>query len=223
MNTTIEKQYFNTFLSNGTSKIIQKGTFLFDFNNPKQSVYCVEEGLCALVSFTQSGEEKIYLYFTAGSIINFTPAYLSLPHDSNTTGFLICTKTTCRVTEVSYPTFYNLIDNDANLNRFIMSCFANHLTSVLYHFHFMLESTVTCRLCKTLIDLSYISGNKRMLHKHFNYVELGKYLGVHTITVSRIMSALKQQGIIEKSGHTIILKDINSLTQYVNNKKLLSY
>ena len=40
---------------------------------------------------------------------------------------------------------------------------------------------------------------------------LARYLGVHSVTVSKIMLSLKKMGIIEKEGHKIIIRDPEKL------------
>ena len=99
----------------------------------------------------------------------------------------------------------------------------NHLNNVLNHFHVMQEASTPSRLCKTLLDFSYMSGKRRIVNKYFNYIELSKYLCVHTVTVSRIMRSLKQVGAIEKDGHLIIIKDVTILEQYIQDTQTLSY
>lgn len=218
-----EAAYFNEFCKIGTFRMVKKGECLYDLDQPNHYVYCLEEGLCALLSITKSGEEKIYRYFDTESIINFTPAYLTLPAEAQPSPFYMYAKTNCKVYEISYQNFYKCLSENPDLNRHILNLFANYFTEVLNHFHFMQEASTSSRLCKTLIDFSHQKGSKRIVHKHFSYVELAKYLGVHTVTISRIMGALKQQGAIIKEGHCIILKDVALLEDYVQEIKILSY
>ena len=220
---SMEQSYFNEFCKIGKYRIVKKGECLYNLDRLNDHVYCLEDGLCALISITKSGEEKIYHYFTSGSIINFTPAYLTLPPNTIASAFYMYTKSDCKVYEISYNAFYKLLSENADLNRYIMTLFANHFSNVLYHFHFMQEASTPSRLCKTLIDFSYLSGKRRIVNKHFNYVELAKYLGVHTVTVSRIMRSLKQVGAIEKDGHLIVIKDLAILERYLQDTESLSY
>lgn len=222
--TSIETAYFDEFCKAGKFRIAKKGECLYNLDLINDYVYCLEDGLCALLSITKAGEEKIYHYFAGGSIINFTPAYLTLPPNANNNNaFYMYAKTDCKIYEISYSTFYKLLSDNPDLNRYIMSLFANYFTDVLGHFHFMQESSTPSRLCKTLLDFSRCSSGRCIVDKHFNYVELAKYLGVHTVTVSRIMRSLKQEGAIEKDGHSIIIKDCSILEEYIQENKSLTY
>lgn len=49
------------------------------------------------------------------------------------------------------------------------------------------------------------------LQKYFTYAELARYLGVHSVTVSKIMLVLKKMGVIEKEGHKTVIRDIGLL------------
>lgn len=221
--TSTDKLYFDEFCKAGKFRIAKKGECLYNLDRINDYVYCLEEGLCALISITKSGEEKIYHYFPSGHIINFTPAYLTLPPNAASATFYMYAKTDCRIYEITYQNFYKLLSENPHLNRYIMSSFANYFSNVLSHFHFMQEASTPSRLCKTLLDFSYCCGTRCIVHKHFNYVELSKYLGVHTVTISRIMRSLKQVGAIEKDGHCIVIKDKALLEEYMQETKTLSY
>lgn len=223
MSTPIEQNYFQQFCAVGKKRLIKKGECLYSLDRVNDYVFCIEEGLCALLSITKDGEEKIYNYFSSGNIINFTPAYLSAPPTTANTAFYMYARTNCVVYEIPYKTFYTLLSDHPELNRYIMSLFASHFSEILGHFHFMQEASVPSRLCKTLLDFSHTTAGVRMVDRHFNYVELGKYLGVHTVTISRIMRMLKQEGAITKEGHAIVILDADLLGAYVNETRTLSY
>ena len=220
---SLDKSYFDKFCKIGKLRNVKKGECLYDLDRINDHIYCLEHGLCALVSITKSGEEKIYNYFAAGHLMNFTPAYLTLPSDNSSGAFYVYAKTECKVYEIPYEAFYKLLSDNPYLNRYVMSLFANQINTLLTHFHFMQEASTPSRLCKTLLDFSHVYGKRRIVNKYFSYVELSKYLGVHTVTVSRIMRSLKQIGAIEKDGHLIVIKNTDILEEYIQETKMLSY
>jgi len=62
------------------------------------------------------------------------------------------------------------------------------------------------------MELSTCQNGVCLLPKDFSYPELSNYLGVHTITVTRLMARLKEAGIISKQGHQTIIQDMDGLT-----------
>lgn len=220
---TEKNPYFDHVAKFGKFRSAKKSECLYNLTLNNQYVYCLEEGLCALTSITKSGEEKIYHYFTSGSIIGFVPAFLPVSNDDTASAFSLITKTNCKVYEISYEEFDRLLRSDPLLGKCVVNILANNFNSVLSHFHFMQEADTPSRLCRTLLDFSDLHHGKLVVNKHFTYVELAKYLGVHTVTISRIMSALKNEGVITKDGHAIIIKDCCKLKAYAHGTQILSY
>lgn len=95
--------------------------------------------------------------------------------------------------------------------------------NLTHHFHNSQKSNAVSKLALTLLALSENTNEQLIVHKEFNYTELSKYLGVHHITITRIMSILKKEGVIEKKGHTILIIDKEQLLLYAHNKKTLQY
>ena len=82
---------------------------------------------------------------------------------------------------------------------------------VISHIHSSKEDHTSGGLCRTLIELSDKKNGRYELQKYFTYTELARYLGVHSVTVSKIMLMLKKMGAIEKEGHQTIIRDMDLL------------
>ena len=54
-------------------------------------------------------------------------------------------------------------------------------------------------------------------------VQLAKYLGTHSVTVSRIMAKMKQLGYMAKDNRGIILKQPEALREFLKGDKELNY
>lgn len=96
--------------------------------------------------------------------------------------------------------------------------------NVLDHYALNQDDSAVIRLCYLLDEQSFPDADGRLLlDSCFSYSELSKYLGVHDVTVARIMSTLKKQGIIEKEGHRTFLKDRNQLLRIINRELDIKY
>lgn len=220
----ISIQYFDEFCKIGQFRNIKKGECLDCKGAYEKSAFCLVKGLCALTSITKSGDEKIYHYFSNRRIIGFVPAYIpDTVLETQNSLFVIYAKTDCEVYEISYDHFCDFIAHNPTLSDAIILSLVENFIGVLYHFNSLQEDPTPIRLCKTLLDLAENHHGKLKLHSHFTYVELAKYLGVHTVTISRIMATLKTEGIILKDGHSIIIKNKDKLIDYIKSEHPLPY
>ncbi|MEG0086050.1 MAG: Crp/Fnr family transcriptional regulator, partial [Niameybacter sp.] len=191
----------------------------YDGYENHESIYCLFEGLCALMSLKDSGKEHIYHYIKAGSIIGFIPAFLAYTNTEDTSSeayFLIKAKSDCQVFRLDKTLFFELLE-------FVMLSMANISRDLLKHFYTAQESNAASKIAFTLLSLAEAHEDCRILHKEFNYHELSKYLGIHHVTVTRIMGCLKDEGIIVKVGHSIKIINQEALMDYAQSKKLLQY
>ena len=95
---------------------------------------------------------------------------------------------------------------------------------VLYHYYTSRESSAAGRLCGLLLEQSEKdAGGELVLDSLFTYDELSHYLGVHNITVARIMSALKKEGVIRKLGRKTVISDMKKLKAIIDEELILEY
>lgn len=200
----------------GELKKSPKNTCLYNLQIVDQYVYCLEEGVCALISITKNGEEKIYQYFKAGALIGFVPAYAPFYTDETFSAFSLVTKSNCTLYQIPYSTFCDFIASDSSLYPWVIQMVINHYDDVLTHFHNLQEGNNFSNLCRTLLELSVYQDGHYKMHKYFSYSELAKYLGIHTITVTRMMAKLKSEDVIYKEGHHTIIKNTKKLADYID-------
>lgn len=187
-------------------------------------VYLLDEGICALTSITKQGEEQIYLYFRPLRIIGFNQFVVSADkHNANTPEFSVITKTTCSLYQIPYCTFLELIRNNSEFNAFLMETLADNYIDALIHFHLMQEESVVVRLCHLLFEVSQLKGGTRVVPRFFTYAEMAKYLGCHSVTVSRIMAKLKQKGYVTKTPYGIAIEQEDALQELINSESRFQY
>ena len=62
-----------------------------------------------------------------------------------------------------------------------------------------------------------------VLPKKFNNVEIAKHLSMHSVTVSRIMSALKREGVVVRTAEGWLLRDTEALHEYLDGTRKMKY
>ncbi len=203
---------------------LEKGVYL----NIKHSrlapgyFYLLEDGICALTSITNRGEEAVYLYFYPRRIIGFNQL-IAGPERENSQEFSIVTKTPCTLYRFTAETFHEQLSHNPEFNSFLMRTLADNYYEVLVHFHRRMEESAVAGLCRLLLSVARPVDGQLIVPKFFTYAELAKYLGTHAVTVSRIMAKMKQKGYMAKDRRGIIIKSPEAIRQFLVGDQEFDY
>lgn len=203
--------YLEAIQNLGTLIHVKKHECLHNRAHTDHYVYCLQEGLCALHSVSPNGKERIYQYFQPGDLIGFIPAYIRDYPDETFYAFSITAKSACTLYQIPYATFRNYIDSHPEFYRWLFQVTVSHYDNAFRHCYVLQDGDNMVSLCHALAELAVKEGNRYVIHKDFSYPELANYLGIHTITVTRLMARLKEEGIISKEGHVTIVHDMGKL------------
>ena len=212
----MDRDRFLDFLCKDAIKIyLDKNQYFSSINNHENTAYCLISGVCALLRFTQNGEEIIYHYFKEKDVIGGVPLFLSHKGASGIHSlYSFCslyTKTRCELYKIPFYVIEQKIKEEPEIGYWISEGISRHFMEVISHIHSSKEDHTSGRLCRTLIELSDKKNGRYELQKYFTYTELARYLGVHSVTVSKIMLMLKKMGAIEEEGHQTIIRDMDLL------------
>ncbi len=204
----------------GTLIRVKKQHCLHNRAHTDHYVYCLKEGICALHSVSPDGKERIYQYFQPNDLIGFIPAYIHDYPDDTFYAFSITAKSDCTLYQIPFAAFRDYIDRRPELYRWLFELTVSHYDCALRHCYALQKGNSLSRLCHALAELAVPCGSGYILHRYFTYSELANYLGIHTITVTRLMKRLKDMGIIRKQGHTTVIPDLRLLTSFAQDKAL---
>lgn len=221
MKETEVKKFIKNLCEEGVKIQIGKNQYFSSINNHENTTYCLISGVCALMQFTQNGEEIVYHYFKEGDLIGGVPFFLSHKGASEIDSLYhfcsLYTKTDCILYKIPFSAIEQKIKKEPELGYWIGECISRHFMAVISHMHASKEDHTAGRLCRTLLELADEKRGRYELQKYFTYTELARYLGVHPVTVSKIMLDLKRVGVIEKEGHKIVICDREQLKYLANN------
>ena len=211
------------FMQYGAKVTVSKGTSLC---NPKLSdnyVYYLDKGIASLTSLTEEGTEKDFLYFPPDHLLGFMPAlmryYRKLRNESNSdnspylTPFGITPKTDCIFYRISESVFQSLLETDHIFLSYVMETTTRNFASLVRKFQDTQEAKISTRLYKWLLTFSQIENNYRAVPRGFTYTDIAKYLGIHPVTVAKLASELKKDGIIKKEQGQILIIDEKRLRE----------
>lgn len=216
---------FDCFFTYGERISVEKNKIIYAPDNKAQtdSLYYLESGLVALMSYSRGGEERVYLYMKGPRIISFMTLLLSVTNSQEITGNVVpshlvqMTKTHCVLHRMQGSIFRKLLDEDLKFNRLILQATAANFQEVLSHFQQALEDSASVRLCRLLLDFYVVKNGKKVLPKTMSFLEMSKYLGTHPVTVSRIVAILKKDGCIVKEQGYVVIRDEERLLQMIEN------
>lgn len=79
------------------------------------------------------------------------------------------------------------------------------------------------RVCDFLLRHSVATPDGPLLPKAFSNVEIGKHLAIHTVTVSRIISALRREGIVARTPEGLRILDPTALSEHLTGRRRMKY
>ena len=204
--------YMNALRGLGTLTHKKKHDCLYNRAHMDKYVYCLEDGLCALHSVSPGGRERIYQYFLPGDFVGFIPAYARTYPDDTFYAFSITAKSACTLYQIPYSTFREFVEAHPDFYRWLFETAIAHYDNALKHCYALQDGDNFVSLCCALTELAIYEDTHYVIHKDFSYSELAGYLGIHTITVTRLMGKLKDMGIVSKRGHQTVIQDMEQLT-----------
>lgn len=195
----------------GAIRQVRRHECLYNRTSRDKYVYFLEEGICALTSTSSDGREHIYQYFLAGDFICFTSAFKRKYPDEVFLAFAMMAKADCVLCQIPYSLFRDYVDEHPVLYRWLFEKAVSHYDNALRHSYSLQEGDNFTSLCQALLELAVRQDSHYVLQKEFSYGELANYLGIHTITVTRLIARLKEMGIVRKNGHQTVIQDMSQL------------
>ena len=174
----------------------------------------LESGSCSLSGLTWDGKQQIFLYSHGPRLVGFTQ-HMPAVQRGDEPHIIITAKTSCVVYQMGGELFARLLQQEPLFQKYVMQVLAENYVDLLRHYQSSQSQCATARLCTFLLNYAQQEGGRLCMPAYFTLSEVSHYLGVHTVTVSRIVAQLRQRGYIEKEGRRVILLDPDGLGQLV--------
>jgi CRP/FNR family transcriptional regulator len=207
---------------------LKKGSILFDEHSTERNlcIYYLLEGICSVSGISSNDKEQIFLYQRAGEILGHVPYLLDPFVQTHPYAYrrpTILAKTTCIFYEVPHEYFLNYLHQYPEISLYVNQQMAHNYSMTLAHLKQMQEDSVVSGLCRFLLQVSVLSKEQFVIPKMFTYSEISKFLGVHEVTVSRIMGRLKQEGFLTKVSSGLLITDNKKLEQIIREPDTFKY
>ncbi len=201
------------------------GDYLFRRGNPMPYVFYLKKGVVKRETITQYGE--VIIHHTkesdqlTGSIVGLLYIFSKNFDGICTDDFIAVTDCICYRIPSAVCKKYILSHSD--LTEELIEMVIELFDETEVYLDNKKALTATQYTCEFLSLHSEKIGNNRILPKKYTNVELSKYLGIHSVTVSRIINVLRKEGVIERTPEGLLIKNMKALQEYITGAKTMSY
>jgi len=188
----------------------KRGQVLFHEGNPAFGVYCISTGKVKLSKTSENGKETMLRIAGPGDLIGFQHIVQNGVNDLTATAL-----EDTKICFLDRSFLQNLVKEENSCAMELLSHVAQDMAALQDRVKGFQSKNVRERVAYMLVDLAdrYGSDSKegRRLGIQLSREDMASMLGVATETLIREISQLRDEGVIEQDGKTIVLTNAQSL------------
>ena len=189
--------------------ILDKDQILYRLNDAFGAIYAVRSGCVKTTILTEEGDEKITGFYLPGDIVGMEG--ISDKHYHNTA--VAIDKTS--LCQIPFDTIEQLASRIPELQRQLFKVMSREIVSDQYTMLTLNKNKAQARIAAFFMSLSSRYERQGLCSIRWSLPmsrsELGNYLGLTIETVSRVLTHLHKQQIIEVNKHEVSIIDANQL------------
>ena len=212
----LERLCLNDLSGHKVNNIFKKGQALFVEGNPPFGIFCVSEGNIKVSKMSSDGRESIVRIASQGDVIGhrsiFTDQYYSA------TATAIEDSAVCFI-DKKY--ILKLVQDQPTVACHLISLLGRDLGAAENRIASFAKKNVRERVAEFLLLLKESHGTKDengkwRLALKLSREEMASIVGTATETLIRFISELKDEGIIDQEGKSIVIRDEERLLEFAN-------
>jgi CRP-like cAMP-binding protein len=217
------------FFPNAQELNLKKGQTLYDAdsNIKPRFIYYITDGIAALMNTDINGSSRTFLFLPAPRFILYFPLISEKIQDEyddpDTIIFPAIAFTKIHAYKIPAPEFLELFENSLEFRRIIDTQIHRDYVNLLQNYASASQDTACTRVCKFLLKCACKENGELCIKNFITYKELASYIGVHEVTVARLMAQLIKYEYIKKNGRTIIIKKPDALRSLIDAHLDLPY
>ena len=173
--------------------------------------YYLEDGICARVSPTVEGEDVVLLYYQAGEMIG-----LHLEEFGKEAISEFVARKPCQCRQIPWREVEQYVKTHPHLCYRLMK-------ALVHECDFWATSYIAYSLGGGISVLSLVLSTQArqqengqwLVDSMFTNMELSHYCGIHTVSISRLMTRLHKEGVLTRCKDGIVIEDMARLKNYV--------
>lgn len=182
----------------------KRGQVLFNEGNPAFGVYCISSGKVKLTKLSETGKETLLAISGPGDIVGFQHIVKSGVNDVTATAL-----EETRVCFIDREFLNKKVQEESSCAMELLSHLAKDVAHMQERMANFTHKNVRERVAYLLVDLANTYGTETghgiRLGIQLSRDEMASMLGIASETLIRELSILKEEGIIEQDGKTIVL------------------
>lgn len=209
-------------LSKGV-RVFQKGETIIRQGEPVPYLYLLQSGSCYRYLITPKGNTIIYEIKEPDNSFSCLIGVLTVYNQSGMSNYTFVARTICECLCIPAADFIQWASDKAEVqNELLRLAMAFH-AEVSRAFQFHQEGRIANRLCSILVGCCTFRDNEWRIEKKYSFSELANMLGVHAVTVSRIIRCLCEEQVLSKAPDGLLVTDMDKLVAYASDSETLPY
>lgn len=207
---------------------MKKGTVFIKQGEPVDYVYYLTKGYFYRVMTTVKGDEVIYsikqpsedLSQCLIGVFCLYGNHSSETHGTRPSSTDFIAMTDCEGYMVPKESFYRYAQNNPVLLSHLLDAMLDEYGRLIRNYQSHQEQSVANRLCQLLLEHSEPNKENTKRTTSVKNVDLAGFLGVHKVTVARIIKSLKDKKVVERRQSSLVIIDVPQMERYANGEYL---
>jgi CRP/FNR family transcriptional regulator len=188
---------------------LEKGEPLFELGQPFKSLFAIRTGSVKVFLPTNEGDEQIVGFHMPGELLGFD----GMGHDCHACSAVALESSS--ICELPYSRLHDLAHELPGLSDHFMTLMSNEIADEHAMMLMLAKKSAEARMATFLISLSNRFNKRGFSAKQFNLTmsrhDIANYLGLAVETVSRIMTHMQDEGIINVDRRFVSIADMPRL------------
>lgn len=205
------------FLSHPHRKAsFRQGEYLWAPGEPFHKIFYITEGITQVYMDHDSGKRRILSFHAQGTVYPMFHYKQYKLEDS-----LLCSAMThVKALEFPQEDFSKMFDENADLRHHVIDYFSSATNLLLYEIGHQEQNDSFVKLCNLLYLLLVSSSGRRNYLRALTQEDLADILGISLNNVTRSLTRLRQDGIIEIGRKVITVTDPEKLAELCSGETL---
>lgn len=201
----------------------KKGETIISQGDKVEYIYYLISGICYRTEINAKGDAITYGTKQSGDFIKSLIGVLMLYSNVSSSAHFIA-KSKCCCYKIPKDVFFQYINDKPEMLSQLLYLAERGYGHLLSLFRSKQEKTIANLLCELLLNNAVLKEGKLLVNKTFsNNAEIAGFLGIHKVTVSKILKTLKTEGVITKEKEGVIILDEEEMSRYAKVEKTIIY
>lgn len=197
-------QYLKPFIKKSSKKSFKRGQTIYMEGEDPEHLYFVESGLVGLYHVSESGKETFLRIFEKDNIFGHRSYFAATPYHANAIAL-----NDCEVRIISNEQCSEICETQPLLLKELTKIISIELGEAEQRLAGLLDKTANARISETLVFLKLKYPKKVWTRK-----EIADFSGSTLETVTRVMTKLSNNQLLEKEGRDFKILNIEELLNF---------